>query len=147
MNWFDALRHTVGTTAVLAGLVVTPLALSHLDDDQRIVETQPVREVEVLAVLNPQTWHSQLTTVIVRHPETQVPTSVDGADKLHALPAAHTFIPVVVDPADRTRVLTAGVDWSPTWFDYTTTVAATALPAVTIAALMFSPLTRRRNEV
>lgn len=141
-----ALRTAATLAVLLAGLIVTPLALSHLDDNQRIVETQPVREVEVVAVYTP-TLHTQLTTVLVRHPDTGTPTNLEGADKLLTLPAANTYVPVVVDPSDRSKVLITTANWAPTWLDYTTTVAATALPALTLAALLSGTFTNRRKTV
>ncbi|GAB3832198.1 hypothetical protein [Kribbella italica] len=141
-----ALRTAATLAVLLAGLVITPIALSHLDDNLRVVETQPVREVEVVAVYSP-TLHTQLTTVLVRHPDTGAPTNLEGADKLVTLPAANTYVPVVVDPEDRTKVLITTANWAPTWLDYTTTVAATALPALTLAALLSGTFTRRRRRV
>jgi hypothetical protein len=141
-----ALRTAASLAVLLAGLVITPIALSHLDDNQHLVETQPVREVEVVAVYTP-TLHTQLTTVLVRHPDTGAPTNLEGADKLLTLPAANTYVPVVVDPDDRTKILITTANWAPTWLDYTTTVAATALPALTLAALLSGAFTGRRNKV
>ncbi len=141
-----ALRTAASLAVLLAGLVITPIALSHLDDDVRVVETQPVREVEVVAVYSP-TLHTQLTTVLVRHPDTGEPINLEGADKLFPLPAANTYVPVVVDPSDRTKVLITTANWAPSWLDYTTTVAATALPAVTLAALLSGTFTSRRKPV
>ena len=142
----SALRTAASLAVLLAGLVITPIALSHLDDNQHLVETQPVREVEVVAVYTP-TLHTQLTTVLVRHPDTGAPTNLEGADKLLALPAPNTYVPVVVDPDDRTKVLITTADWAPTWLDYTTTLAATALPALTLAALLSGTFTHRRRPV
>ncbi|GAA1526341.1 hypothetical protein [Kribbella lupini] len=142
----SALRTAASLAVLLAGLIITPIALSHLDDNQHLVETQPVREVEVVAVYTP-TLHTQLTTVLVRHPDTGAPTNLEGADKLLALPAANTYVPVVVDPDDRTKVLITTADWAPTWLDYTTTLAATALPALTLAALLSGTFTHRRRPV
>jgi hypothetical protein len=141
-----ALRTAAATAVLLAGLVITPIALSHLDDNQHLVETQPVREVEVVAVYS-QTLHTQMTTVIVRHPDTATPTNLKGADKLLALPAPHSYVPVVVDPSDRSKLLITTAPWTPTWLDYTTTVAATALPALTLAALLAGTFTNRRRPV
>ncbi|MGC4944426.1 hypothetical protein [Kribbella sp. DT2] len=141
-----ALRTAASLAVLLAGLVITPVALSHLDDNQHLVETQPTREVEVVAVYS-QTLHTQLTTVIVRHPDNATPTNLEGADKLVALPEPGAYVPVVVDPSDRSKLLITTADWAPTWLDYTTTVAATALPALTLAALFSGVLTRGRKPV
>ncbi|MEV6285898.1 hypothetical protein [Kribbella sp. NPDC051770] len=141
-----ALRTAATLAVLLAGLVITPVALSHLDDNEHLVLTQPVREVEVVAVYS-TTLHTQMTTVIVRHPDTAAPTPLEGADKLLSLPAANTYVPVVVDPDDRTRLLITTARWAPTWLDYTTTVAATALPAITLAALISGVFSGRRNKV
>ena len=141
-----AVRTAATSAVLLAGLVITPVALSHLDDNQHLVETQPIREVEVVAVYAP-TLHAQLTTVLVRHPDTGAPTNLEGADNLPTLPAANTYVPVVVDPNDRTKLLITTADWAPTWLDYTTTLAATALPAITLAALLSGTFTSRRKPV
>ncbi|ONI75603.1 hypothetical protein BWI15_07115 [Kribbella sp. ALI-6-A] len=147
MTWPTTLRTTAATAALLAGLVITPIALSRLDDNQRLVETQPIREVEVVAVYSPRTIYATMPTVMVRHPDTSVPTAVQGAEKLVTLPASGAYVPVVVDPDDRTNLFLTTVDWSPTWFDYTATTAATALPALTLAALVSGIFTQRRKPV
>jgi hypothetical protein len=147
MTWPSILRTTAATAAVLAGLVITPIALSHLDDNQHLVETQPIREVEVVAVYSPRTVYASMTTVMVRHPDTSAPTTVQGAEKLVTLPEPGTYVPVVADPDDRTSLLLTTADWSPTWLDYTTTTAATALPSLTLAALFSGTFTHRRKPV
>ncbi|WP_432946949.1 hypothetical protein ACQPXM_09605 [Kribbella sp. CA-253562] len=147
MTWPTTLRTTAATAALLAGLVITPIALSRLDDNQRMVETQPIREVEVVAVHSPRTIYASMPTVIVRHPDTSVPTAVQGAEKLVTLPAPGSYVPVVIDPNDRTNLLLTTADWSPTWLDYTATTAATALPSLTLAALFSGTFTHRRKPV
>ncbi|ADB30854.1 hypothetical protein Kfla_1759 [Kribbella flavida DSM 17836] len=147
MTWRDRLRAATAVLALLAGAVVTPIALARLDDDLRLIQTQPVREVEVVTALHATTWRTQLTTVMVRHPETQVPTALEGAGKLPGLPGPGSYISVVVDPADRTRLLPTAADWAPSWYDYAILSIAAALPAVALAALVLITMSRPRHEV